>query len=131
MRCWRPLLAGLCLAALLGQLHSIAEGILREDSSAPLQLNGIDNYAIPTSLEILGERFQVVHSERWMRLLGGAEVFLHSKVQLLSATLEPDASAGGQRFGFRDLSQSKYVPVEGTCGSFLAARHCDLDVIES
>jgi hypothetical protein len=32
--------------------------------------------------------------------------------------------------GFRDLSQSKYLSIEGTRGRFLAARHRNLDVIE-
>jgi hypothetical protein len=65
-----------------------------------------------------------------MLLLGRAEVILHAKVQLQSTSLKPNATAGRERFRLRDLNQSEYASIESTRSRFLAARHCELDVIQ-
>ncbi len=47
-----------------------------------------------------------------MRLACGAEAFLHSQVDLETATLEPDAPASGKMGGFPALQQAEELPIE-------------------
>ena len=121
---------GSCLAGLLSQLHSIAEGILRKDPSASFQLHRITVNSIALGLKHLGEGLKIVYYECRVRLLGWTEVLLNAEVQLLGSALEPQATSGRQRFWLWNLSQTEDATVEGSRCRLFTTRHGDLQVIQ-
>src|SRR6185503_750947 len=81
--------------------------------------------------EPVGDDVEVADREGRMRLLRGREVLGDADVELLRAAREPDAAAGRERRGLRQLLQAEQAGEEAARLRLAAGRRRELHVVEA
>lgn len=111
------------------QLDAVAERVMDIEAAHP----GIA--VIPLDVHTRGgtsraDRFDVVDPQRRMRLPSWPKVSINAQVELRTPDAEPYAAGGLERFGLRNLLQTKNADVESTSENLGLWRNGDLYVVE-
>ncbi len=75
------------------------------------------------------ERFEIVHTEGWVRFTGRVEIGFDADVQLHSTGFEPCTATPGELSGLGNLGKTQYTDEEGAGFFLFADWHRELDMV--